>query len=565
MNLKETPYSYRGAYMAFSEIKSRFDGVNAEEGLYFRSVHGSSQTSLVAKMIPMYKDEIVEYSTEVKPYKLTIRTEKGETNITFYDAKTILICGDVPLLFDFMTENRAYTYLVPQDTEHKLWMADCYGENCRYMLHMQQGNMKVDQEWSGCNARKSHLKVSGEEGSKYLLVIEEFFEDWQNQNQEYDFDAVVEKCKEEFLFFKKLMPAIPGEYDKLAEVAAYVNWESMVAPCGFLKREAMLMSKNWMRNVWSWDHCFNALALSYHDPKLAWDQFVIMFDYQTANGCIPDSINDSKVIHNYCKPPIHGWILRKMMRNMQITKEQLECAYDKLCKWTNWWLNCRDNNHDGLCEYNHGNDSGWDNSTVFSKMPPVTSPDLAAFLVLQMDGLSEIARKIGKDKEATVWKEKAEEMLDRMLTVLYQDGVPTALHGLDNKPVYSDSLLLYVPIILGEKLPEEIRQNYIRVLKGDKFVTAHGFATESPSSEYYESDGYWRGPIWAPSTFIILDGLYSCGEADFVKEMVRKYCDMMCKSGCAENFDAITGEGLRDRAYTWTASVMFVLAHEYLM
>ena len=36
------------------------------------------------------------------------------------------------------------------------------------------------------------------------------------------------------------------------------------------------------------------------------------------------------------------------------------------------------------------------------------------------------------------------------------------------------------------------------------------------------------------------------------------------RSGMAENYDAITGDGLRDRAYTWTSSVFLILAHEYL-
>jgi hypothetical protein len=37
---------------------------------------------------------------------------------------------------------------------------------------------------------------------------------------------------------------------------------------------------------------------------------------------------------------------------------------------------------------------------------------------------------------------------------------------------------------------------------------------------------------------------------------------MCAKSGFAENFDAKTGEGLRDRAYTWTAAVFVVLASD---
>ena len=103
-----------------------------------------------------------------------------------------------------------------------------------------------------------------------------------------------------------------------------------------------------------------------------------MFDFQKPSGNIPDSVNDAKIIHNYCKPPIHGWTLRKLMGIMAISHEQLMEAYEKLSKWTYWWLNCRDENGDGLCEYTHGNDSGWDNATAFAELPPVTLPDIVS-------------------------------------------------------------------------------------------------------------------------------------------------------------------------------------------
>ena len=101
-------------------------------------------------------------------------------------------------------------------------------------------------------------------------------------------------------------------------------------------------------------------------------------------------------------------------------------------------------------------------------------------------------------------------------------------------------------------------------LKNSGFFTEYGFATERPSSPYYRSDGYWRGPIWAPSTMLILDGLARCGEMEFVKDAARRFADMVKRSGFAENFDALTGEGLRDCAYTWTSSVFLILAHDYL-
>ena len=324
------------------------------------------------------------------------------------------------------------------------------------------------------------------------------------------------------------------------------------------------MSKNWMCNVWSWDHCFNALALAYHCPKEAWDQFMVLFDFQKESGNIPDSINDTKVIHNYCKPPIHGWTLRKLMKVMDLSVEQLKEAYEKLGKWTSWWINYRDENGDGLCEYSHGNDSGWDNATAFDHLPPVTLPDLAAFLVLQMDVLSEVAEKLNEKADAKMWKDRADEMLNNMLDILFENGKPIARAGFDMHKVENESLILYLPIVLGKRIPEEIKEKLIQTLESDKFQTAYGLATESWHSKEYQADGYWRGPIWAPSTMLILDGLKECGEDAFVKDMTEKFCKLVQKSGCAENFDALTGEGLRDRAYTWTASVMLVMAHEYL-
>ena len=45
--------------------------------------------------------------------------------------------------------------------------------------------------------------------------------------------------------------------------------------------------------------------------------------------------------------------------------------------------------------------------------------------------------------------------------------------------------------------------------------------------------------------------------ADAISARFRAVCE---KSGFAENFDALTGQGLRDRAYTWTASAYLLLA-----
>ena len=112
--------------------------------------------------------------------------------------------------------------------------------------------------------------------------------------------------------------------------------------------------------------------------------------------------------------------------------------------------------------------------------------------------------------------------------------------------------------MLGDRLPAQIVEALDEQIAAH--LTAWGPATELPGSPAYEDDGYWRGPIWAPSTLLIEDGLRRAGRmplADRVSGAFRAVCE---RSGFAENFDAITGAGLRDRAYTWTASVYLTLA-----
>ena len=565
LNLMEVPFSTRGSYLAVSYLEGKFQGKEVETGLYLRTVHGSAKSSFLARITPVHEKKALQYTYEAKPQNIRIHTEYGEAGIAFADDKTMVFNGDVDLELDFMSEGTMFTFAQPwKSGDRDFYLVNCFNGNSRYMLRAGEGTITLDQKWSVSTAEYCRLLLGAGTGEKYTVTLEENFEDWMDRGLDYDYEEVVNNSLHQFMEFYRSMPTVPAEYEEAALVAAYVDWASIVSPCGVLQRESMFMSKNWMCNVWSWDHCFNAMALAYNNPKEAWDQFMVMFDFQKESGNIPDSVNDAVVINNYCKPPIHGWTLKKLMKIMDLSKEQLLEAYEKLSRWTNWWLNCRDENGDGLCEYTHGNDSGWDNATAFSQLPPVTLPDLNAFLVLQMDVLADVAEKLGYMSDVDMWKTRSERMMQRMLDVLFRDDRPAALAGFDMKQVGTDSLILYLPIILGDKLPEKIRRNMTESIKSEKFNTKYGLATESIKSSAYEADGYWRGPIWAPSTMIILDGMRECGENEFVQEITHKFCRMVQKSGCAENFDALTGCGLRDRAYTWTASVMLVMAHEYL-
>ena len=128
----------------------------------------------------------------------------------------------------------------------------------------------------------------------------------------------------------------------------------------------------------------------------------------------------------------------------------------------------------------------------------------------------------------------------------------------------STCTLTRVPILLGRDLPEPLRQNLVADLSpGSPHLTEYGPATEATDSPHYVDDGYWRGPIWAPEAFMIVDGLRRAGEDDAAAEVARRFCTLCAGPGSAmhENYDALTGKGLRSPAYSWTAAAFIRCAH----
>ena len=58
------------------------------------------------------------------------------------------------------------------------------------------------------------------------------------------------------------------------------------------------------------------------------------------------------------------------------------------------------------------------------------------------------------------------------------------------------------------------------------------------------------------------EALKDAGETTLAKEIASKFCQTVKTYGFAENFDAKTGVGLRDKSFSWTASAFLYFANE---
>ena len=410
-------------------------------------------------------------------------------------------------------------------------------------------------------AAERHVVLSGRDG--WEAAVEEIDSARRPYAPAAPFPEAAAGSAAAFRDFARAVAGLPAEQAPAAQLAAYVLWSAAVRPAGMLRRPAVLMSKHWMDKVWSWDHCFNALALAPGLPDLAWDQFQLPFDHQDETGALPDSVAHSEVLYNFVKPPVHGWALRRLRSRMPAPPDagQLQETYRRLAAWTDFWLTTRTAPGQRLPHYHHGNDSGWDNATTFDAGRVMVSADLAALLALQLAELADLAEELGRPDDADRHLRTARRIEDAMLDELWDGRRFRARSPHTGELTATRSLLDLMPVVLGERLPADVSARLADRIADH--LTPHGLATEHPDSPHYRPDGYWRGPVWAPPTVLIEDGLRRAGHTGLADAVSARYRALCERSGFAENFDALTGEGLRDRAYTWTAAAYLLLADDH--
>ncbi len=577
IDISHIPFSCYGGMLSVSRTRGKNEliihdvqqrcGRDTAFGLYF--VDPDFVTDSVAKKDKEFQG--LPFESSATPTQLDIRTETGTAQIALIgDHRLHIRAEGLTLLFVAKT---GYGYGVAKDPQHYEMI---YVTECRYgFIECSQGQLEAKGPYLDWRTNRGihpidaawNVKVQPVDG-----VIELEVELGQTEIRQdpvrtvEENQAIIQKDWEAFL---ALMPEVPEEQKHFAQVTWYNLWSSYVRAQDVYKTDAMLMSKKVMSSIWSWDHCFNALSIAYADQQKALDQFFITFWKQNPSGVLLDMFNPGmETVWGVTKPPIHGWCFSKLMDRFDLDKETLETAYGFLEKWTNWWMNYRDEDGDGIPAYPQGCDSGWDNATIFDTVGRfVESADLSSFLVLQMRCLSRIAGKLGDEAGQQEWLKKSDELLSRMIEHCWngKEFVPK-INGKHTPIENTGCLLNYMPIVLGELLPKDIADITVEnMLKNN--LTENGLATEAPGSDMYESDGYWRGPIWAPSTYLIVDGLNRMGRKKEAKEIAKRFVNMCAfkAKGNYENFDALTGEGLRAPGYTWTASVYMCLLWEYCM
>lgn len=559
LDLETVPFSYAGSYLAFSYPLGQ--GKGHERDLAIRNIHQpvDEQDNFPICFLDENGQKMDGEITSSE-IELILKNAGRELRICFQDENTVCMKANTSIML-VKSQNNIYDRVMCHD--YGVW--EMTGEEYSLWFKIKEGSIENHSVWAadGMRCEKSCIYMRPGEKGEFLCQMTLSGISYE-EPEDISYEQALEKTKRKYEKFSTLFFTRFNNYKEAVDEAIYILWSSIVKPEGYIKYPTILMSKNKMNRVWSWDYAINALAVVDKVSELAYGQFLSMEGCQDEYGAFADCYSARTLIRNFVKPPIQGFVLRKMFQIKKPDRETMERLYDSVSKFTEWWFRYR-GRMDGIPEYHHGNDSGWDNSTVFSMGLPVKSPDLCTWLIEQMDFLSELALELGRKEEGIKWKIDSEKLLERMLKFFVKDDTFVAYKIPEMYVVSNESLLNYVPLLLNKRLPERLRQNMLNnLLKKEKYISIYGIASEALDSPYFVEDGYWRGAVWPPTAWIFTEILMRNGKSKEAIKNAEGFCQMCREQGFFENYSAIDGHGLRDSGYTWTASTFLILLRDYI-
>jgi hypothetical protein len=129
---------------------------------------------------------------------------------------------------------------------------------------------------------------------------------------------------------------------------------------------------------------------------------------------------------------------------------------------------------------------------------------------------------------------------------------------LSNKAIDKLTIANCVPLILNTLSKEQI-DSIVKLLKRNgEFWSESSFPLSSISltSPEFNSQNYWRGPVWINMNWLIIQGLEKHEFTELAIDLSYETISLISESGNYEYFDPLTGEGCGSENFSWTAALI---------
>ncbi len=386
-------------------------------------------------------------------------------------------------------------------------------------------------------------------------------------------EAVIRSAEMRWHTWFSRVPPVEGRYVAQYYFAWWILGAGLLSPRFYLTREAMVPSLTHYAGVWTWDAFFHALAYRHVDAKLAEDQLRVLIDHQRSDGMIPDAVDEEDVVTrgklpgsmeeaDMTKPPLMAWVALKLYETSE-HRDFLEEIYEPICRWTRWWLERNDDDHDGIIQYNHPYSSGLDDSPLWDEGMPVESPDLNTYLVMQMDALGKMAQIIGLSEEADQWQTQAQRLTLNLISHSWNSRSAVFWATRHHRPIRVLTPFSLYPLLTGRLSPSMTKRLVTHLRSPEEFWTKYPLATVAQRDARYDPEQMWRGPTWVNINYLFIEGLLRCGYDDLARQLRDQTLELLMQhSNIYEFYNSETGTPPKGAAsvFGWSSAIFVDLA-----
>jgi neutral trehalase len=336
-------------------------------------------------------------------------------------------------------------------------------------------------------------------------------------------------------------------------------------PKGILKHEYLVPAGPYFQ-LFDWDMYFMGVALSYDrvgkPVATSIEDFLEFVDeYANWEGYTPREIAPDALwaLPEMCKPFLAQAALRASRTTGSVawlneanTGERRESNYVKLAHTISFWENTR-RAADGLFLWYNGVESGVDNNPAVSDKPAQVTEgvDLQCYLYREYLAMAALAEKLGKSEEARNYRQKAHDLRQKVQQRMWSeaDGMFLNVDARTGSRLRIKTWTNLVPLWAAIATHEQAKRMIDdHLLNPKEFWATQGIRTIAPEEPLYDPKaGYWRGPVWVISNYLLMHGLMNYGYPKQARELAERTVSLLVRDlhatgGMNENYNPETGE-----------------------
>ena len=327
-------------------------------------------------------------------------------------------------------------------------------------------------------------------------------------------------------------------------------------PKGILKYPYLVPSGPYYQ-MFDWDSYFMGVTLSYNHqgkPLATTVEDFLSFVGENADvtGYTPREITTTTfwALPEMCKPFLAQAAYRASLTMGSV--EWLRPWYKRLAETLQFWENTRQPPN-GLFVWFNGVESGVDNNPAVSDQPAEATEgvDLQCYIYREYRAMAILADKLGYAKDAMEYRRKAVALKKKIQTQMWSESAGTFLNidARTGKKIDVLTWTNFVPLWAGVATKAQAKRMVEEHLLNPKeFWAPYGIRTLAPDQALYDPvHGYWRGPVWILSNYLVMHGLMNYGYHKQAVELAERtqallVRDLKATGGMNECYNPDTGK-----------------------